>query len=224
MSRDGTNGGRRFDAVIFDNDGLLLDTEASWTRAEERLFERRGMTFTLAHKRELLGTSAAAAAATLERVLDEPGRGRALITELGMLVIGEIGDYAEPRPGALALLERLAEAAIPTALASNSPRILVDVALASARIDPGTFAAILTADRVAAAKPAPDIYLAACEALGTAPARTLALEDSPTGVAAAVAAGCYTVGVPSLEGLTLEEAAFVAPSLEAPAIIEALGL
>ena len=215
---------RRFDAVIFDNDGLLLDTEESWTRAEETLFERRGLTFTLADKRELLGTSARAAATTLERMLDEPGRGGALIAELGMLVLAEMHRYAEPRPGALALLERLAEAAIPIALASNSPRILVDCALASAHIDPRTFAAILTVDLVAAPKPAPDIYLAACAALGTEPGRTLALEDSPTGVAAAVAAGCYTVGVPSIEGLGLEEAAFVAESLDAPAIMRALGL
>jgi HAD superfamily hydrolase (TIGR01509 family) len=221
----GVNGAaRRFDAVIFDNDGLLLDTEESWTRAEETLFERRGLTFTLEHKRELLGTSPRAAAATLERMLDAPGRGGALIAELGMLVLGEMQRYAEPRPGALALLERLAEAAIPIALASNSPRILVDCALASAHIDPGTFAAILTVDLVAAPKPAPDIYLAACAALGTEPVRTLALEDSPTGVAAAVAAGCYTVGVPSIEGLALAEAAFVAASLEAPAIMQALGL
>ena len=221
----GVNGRvRRFDAVIFDNDGLLLDTEESWTRAEETLFERRGLTFTLEHKRELLGTSARAAATTLERMLDEPGRGGALIAELGMLVLAEMHRYAEPRPGALALLERLAEAAIPIALASNSPRILVDCALASAHIDPRTFAAILTVDLVAAPKPAPDIYLAACAALGTEPGRTLALEDSPTGVAAAVAAGCYTVGVPSIEGLGLEQAAFVAESLEAPAIMRALGL
>ena len=54
--------GRRLDAVIFDNDGLLLDTEESWTRAEEALFERRGMRFTIEHKRELLGSAPAIAA------------------------------------------------------------------------------------------------------------------------------------------------------------------
>jgi HAD superfamily hydrolase (TIGR01509 family) len=132
--------------------------------------------------------------------------------------------YAAPRPGALELLARLRAAAIPVALASNSPRVLVNCALATAGIAQETFAAILTADAVAVPKPAPDVYLAACAALGTAPSRTLALEDSPTGVAAAVAAGCYTVGVPSLDGVALEEAAFVADSLAAPAIIQALGL
>src|SRR5579872_2502398 len=133
---DATANGRRFDAVVFDNDGLLLDTEEGWTRAERALFECHGVEFTPEHKRELLGTSAAAAAAMLEVILDRPGEGPLLITQLGMLVLEEIDRYAAPRPGALRLLARLADAAIPCALASNSPRILVDHALASAGIDP----------------------------------------------------------------------------------------
>jgi HAD superfamily hydrolase (TIGR01509 family) len=215
---------RRFDAVVFDNDGLLLDTEESWTRAERTLFERRGLEFTPEHKRQLLGTSAKAAAALLEETFDAPGRGRLLIAELGMLVLAEMSRYADPRPGALELLALLRDAAIPVALASNSPRMLVNRALATAGIAQDTFAAIVTADMVAVPKPAPDIYLAACAALGSEPARTLALEDSPTGVAAAVAAGCFTVGVPSLDGVALDGASFVAGSLDAPAIIETLGL
>ena len=221
---DASANGRRFDAVVFDNDGLLLDTEESWTRAERELFERRGVEFTIEHKRELLGTSARAAAASLEVMLDAPGRGTLLIAELAMLVLEEMRLYAAPRPGAIELLARLAEAAIPAALASNSPRVLVDRALETAGIEQRTFAAILTADVVAVPKPAPDIYLAACVALGIEPARTLALEDSPTGVAAAVAAGCFTVGVPSLDGVSLEQAEFVAAALDAPSILAALGL
>ena len=126
---------RRFDAVIFDNDGLLLDTEESWTRAERTLFERRGREFTPEHKRELLGSSPRAAAAKLERMLDAPGKGATLIMELGLLVLGEMARYAPPRPGALELIARLQAAAIPMALASNSPRLLVDRALASAEIE-----------------------------------------------------------------------------------------
>jgi HAD superfamily hydrolase (TIGR01509 family) len=221
---DASANGRRFDAVVFDNDGLLLDTEESWTRAERELFDRRGVEFTAEHKRELLGTSARAAAVALERMLDAPGRGTLLIAELAMLVLAEMGHYADPRPGALELLAALADAAIPAALASNSSRILVERALATAGIEQRTFAAILTADSVTAPKPAPDIYLAACAALGTEPARTLALEDSPTGVAAAVAAGCFTIGVPSLDGVNLDQAALVAPALDAAVIMRTLGL
>ena len=218
------SGNRRFDAVIFDNDGLLLDTEESWTRAEQTLFERRGREFTLEHKRDLLGSSAKVAAAKLERMLDAPGTGGRLIMELGLLVLVEMARYAPPRPGALELIARLQAAQLPMALASNSPRMLVDRALASAKIDKSTFAAILTADVVTDPKPAPEIYLAACTALGTEPERTLVLEDSPTGVAAAVAAGCYTIAVPSIAGLDLAQASLVVDSLGAPEITQALGL
>jgi HAD superfamily hydrolase (TIGR01509 family) len=216
--------GRRCDAVVFDNDGLLLDTETSWTRAEQALFERRGLEFTIEHKRELLGSAPGVAAVKLERMLDEPGRGGPLIMELGMLVIAELASYAAPRPGALELIALLREARIPMALASNSPRMLVDRALSTGGVDPATFVTMLTADDVTQPKPAPEIYLAAVAALGTQPARTLVLEDSPTGVSAAVAAGCYTIAVPSLDGVDLGAADLIVGSLAAPEITQALGL
>jgi HAD superfamily hydrolase (TIGR01509 family) len=212
------------DAVVFDMDGLLLDTEESWTRAERELFTRHGHEFTPEHKRRMLGTSGEVAAALLEEMLGLPGEGRALIMELGMLVYGEMGSYAPPRPGALELVALLREHGVPIALASNSPRVLADRALSTAGVDQGWFVSVRTADEVEHPKPAPDLYVASCEALGTEPARTLALEDSPTGVAAAVAAGCYTIGVPSLEGVELAAANLVVDSLSDPAITRALGL
>ena len=80
---------RRCDAVVFDNDGLLLDTEESWTRAQIELFARHGRSFTEQHKRDMLGSSPRAAAAALERILDAPGEGLALIMELAMIVFEE---------------------------------------------------------------------------------------------------------------------------------------
>jgi HAD superfamily hydrolase (TIGR01509 family) len=221
---DASENGRRCDAVIFDNDGLLLDTEESWTRAERTLFARRGLEFTIEHKRALLGNSAQAGAAKLEQMLDEPGCGPALIVELAALVLEEMAHYAPPRPGAVELIARLRAAGIPMGVASNSSRMLVDRALASAGIEAGIFKAILTADVVAEPKPAPEIYLSCCAALGTSPERTLVLEDSPTGVAAAIAAGCYTIAVPSLAGVELGAASLIVDSLASPAITQALGL
>ncbi len=215
---------RRCDAVAFDNDGLLLDTEESWTRAQEALFERHGHEFTPEHKRDMLGSSPKHAAAALELILDAPGEGMSLIMELAMIVLDELARHAPPRPGALELIARLREGGIPMALASNSPRMLVDRALATAAIDQGTFAAILTADVVTHPKPAPEIYLTACAALGTEPARTLVLEDSPTGVEAGMAAGCYTIAVPSIAGVDLAGACMVVESLHSPEITQALGL
>jgi len=77
-------------AVVFDNDGLLLDTESVWTRAERDLFERRGLEFTPVDKRELVGTSAEIAGGILERRLGEPDRALALIDELNELVVAEL--------------------------------------------------------------------------------------------------------------------------------------
>ena len=93
-------------AVLFDNDGLTLDTEPAWTRAETRLFARHGSTFTMEHKRSLLGTAPPVAAAKLEAMLGVPGD--ALNAELHELVLEEVAAGVEPMPGAVDLLERAA--------------------------------------------------------------------------------------------------------------------
>jgi beta-phosphoglucomutase-like phosphatase (HAD superfamily) len=213
----------RFDAVVFDNDGLLLDTEGAWTRAEQALFAAHGHEFTAAHKRELLGSSPQAAAVKLEALLNAPGRGIELMHELGALAYEQMKVDVEPRAGATGLIEWLCEAAIPFAVASNSTRRMVERGLETAGVDPALFTAILTADVVTDPKPAPEIYLTACAALRSEPARTLVLEDSPTGVAAGVAAGCYTVAVPSLDGVDLSAAATIVASLDAPELRLLLG-
>jgi HAD superfamily hydrolase (TIGR01509 family) len=111
---------------------------------------------------------------------------------------------------------------MPLAVASNSPRVLVDLALASSGLA-DAFAAVVCGDEVEDLKPAPDIYLEAALRLGARPEETVALEDSPTGVAAARAAGMYVVGVPSVAGVALE-ADLVTDSLADAAVRRALGL
>jgi HAD superfamily hydrolase (TIGR01509 family) len=200
-----------------------LDTESAWTRGEEVLYRRHGHEFNLEHKQELLGTSGPRARAIFERHLGLPGQGEVLAAELLELVFAEVGRAAPPQPGARELIAALRGAGIPLGVASNSPSALVALALRVAGLD-GAFGSVLTADQVAQPKPAPDVYLASCRALGAEPARAVALEDSPTGVGAAVAAGMFVVGVPSLEGVSLAEAHLRAPSLAAPEVWGALGL
>jgi beta-phosphoglucomutase-like phosphatase (HAD superfamily) len=113
------------EAVVFDNDGLLLDTESVWTRAEQDLFERRGLEFTPAHKMELVGTSAEVAGKVLERRLGEPGRAAELIEELNELVVAEHEHGVEAMVGARELLHALRERATPIGLVSNSPMAFV---------------------------------------------------------------------------------------------------
>jgi HAD superfamily hydrolase (TIGR01509 family) len=207
-------------AALFDNDGLTLDTESAWTRAETALFARYGQTFTMDHKRELLGTAPAESARKLERMLGRPGP--ALSDELYELAIEEVGLGVEPRPGAVALLAALTEAGVPVGLVSNARRRFVERGLRAAGMY-DTFAVIVTADDVANPKPAPDAYLAGAAALGAAPGDCAVLEDSPTGLAAGRAAGALTIGIPSLPGIVIE-ADVVAASLEDPAVWQALGL
>ena len=207
-------------AVLFDNDGLTLDTEPAWTRAEIALFARHGETFTADHKRDLLGTAPADAAVKLERMLGRPGD--ELNAELYELVLEEVAAGVEPMPGAVALLAALRAAGIPVGLVSNSRRGFVERGLRTAGLE-GAFAVIVTAEEVARPKPAPDAYVAAAVALGAAPSQGAVLEDSPTGLAAGRAAGALTIGVPSFPGVTLD-ADVVASSLEDPAVWLALGL
>ena len=207
-------------AALFDNDGLTLDTETAWTRAEAALFARYGQTFTMDHKRELLETSPAVSAEKLERMLGQPGP--TLSDELYALAIEEVGKTAEPMPGAVALLAALAQAGVPVGLVSNARRQFVEPALRAAGLH-DAFAVVVTVDDVARPKPAPDAYLAAAVALGAEPAACAVLEDSPTGLAAGRAAGALTIGIPSLPGVVLE-ADVIAASLEDPAVWRALGL
>ncbi|MFL5899701.1 MAG: HAD family hydrolase [Solirubrobacterales bacterium] len=201
------------DAVVFDNDGLLLDTESVWTRAEQDLFDRRGIEFTAEHKRELVGTSAEIAGGILERRLGEPGRAVELIEELNELVVVELEHGVEAMVGARELLHRLKERGTPIGLVSNSPLRFVRRSLEIVGFE-DRFDVVLSAHEVAAPKPAPDPYLEACRRLGVeAGPAVIALEDSPTGVAAARAAGLTVIGVPSLAGVELGEAHEIAESL-----------
>ena len=211
--------------MVFDNDGLTLDTEIVWTRAEVTLFARRGREFTPAHKVELVGNAGPVAAAKLAVMLDEPDEhGAAILAELNELVLEELERGCEPLPGAVALISALRERGIPIALCSSSPRRIVDLALAGGGLT-GLFATTLAGDEVERHKPDPAPYLAVCTALGVAPRDCVALEDSPTGCASGRAAGLRVLGVPSVDGVRLDGIAHeVHASLEAPALWAALGL
>jgi HAD superfamily hydrolase (TIGR01509 family) len=186
--------------IVFDNDGLLLDTEPCWTRAQEQVFERRGATFDLEAKRALVGTAPETATLVLERFF--PGGGEEASTEMYDLAVEAIGAGAEPRPGALDLLSEL-RGRWPLAIASNAPRRHLLTGLRRVGVE-DAFGGLVAIDDVGVPKPAPDLYLRACELVGLDPLRSVALEDSPPGVAAAKAAGMLVIGIPSIEGVELD--------------------
>lgn len=210
-------------AILFDNDGLLLDTESAWSRAEQELFERRGREFTIDHKRSLVGSSDRTAGVKLARFLEEPGNETAIMSELHEIVYGELEAGVSPMVGAIELLSLVRAVGIPVGLVSNSPMrfILRSHEVAATGLP---FDVVVSAHDVPEAKPAPDPYFEACRRLGVAPGRdVVALEDSPSGVEAAVAAGLFTIGIPSVPGIVLERADLVASTLDDPAVLTRLG-
>lgn len=204
----------RYRAVVFDMDGLLLDTETLWHQAEVELFERHGATFSWDDKMAVIGTSFDFTAGYFARRLARPpAEGPRLVEEMIRLMHERVRRAVDARPGAVELVERLRADGVPLALASNSPRFLVDDALATAGLT-DAFGAIVTSDDVEHSKPAPDIYLLACARLGVAPADALALEDSASGVAAAKAAGLTCIAVPQFAETDVSAADRIVDSLE----------
>jgi HAD superfamily hydrolase (TIGR01509 family) len=192
--------------VLFDMDGLLVDTEPLWSLAEIELAEHLGGAWTDALKAAIVGTRLEVAVPTIltglghlptpELVAETTGR---LLARMVQLFAGEL----LPRPGAVALHTALRAAGIPVALVSSSYRVLVDAVLHRTGL---AFDLTLAGDEVVRAKPDPEPYLAACRVLGAEPARAVVLEDSPAGVASGEAAGCAVVAVPDLAAVRFDPA------------------
>jgi HAD superfamily hydrolase (TIGR01509 family) len=191
------------DAAVFDCDGLLAETESGWTRAETAIFREHGHDFGPEQKQLLIGGTLASGGEAMAVYFGLPGTGPALAARLADLVWQELAAGAPALPGAREMAGTLRQRGIPMAVASNSPRQFVEAALGSAGLA-DLFEVIVSSEDVEHPKPAPDLYLTACARLAAQPERSVAFEDSRTGVAAARAAKMFVVGVPSTPGALLD--------------------
>jgi HAD superfamily hydrolase (TIGR01509 family) len=183
-------------AVLFDMDGLLIDSEPLWLEAETAVMARLGADWTPADQAQLLGGSLVRTVRYLLGKATRPASPGQVADWLMTRVTELIRDRGVPlRPGARELLAEVAAAGLPHALVTSSERGFMDAVLARTGL---RFDVLVCADDVSMTKPDPEPYLLAAKLLGTDPARCVALEDSPNGVASAQAAGCRVIAVPSL--------------------------
>ena len=188
-------------AVLWDMDGLLVDSEPIWTVAEVELAAALGGVWTDEIKAAVVGTRLEVSVPTILRWYDvEPTPARVSGTSAWLLHrVAELYSGALPaRAGVCELLAALREEGVPMALVSSSFRVLVDAMLAHGY---GPFDVTLAGDEVACGKPDPEPYLTAAALLAEDPAGCVVLEDSPSGVASGLAAGCFVLAVPSVAGV-----------------------
>jgi len=189
--------GRPVKAVLFDMDGLLLDTEPIYTVATQEVVGRFGKTFDWSIKSQMIGRQANESAAILVRALDLPISPEEYLEQREVIMASLLAD-APGKPGARELVEHLAAHSVPRAVATSSSRDHFELKTSRHGDWFGLFNAVVTGDdpEVTLGKPAPDIFLAAARFLATPPEHCLVFEDAPSGVEAARAAGMAVIAVP----------------------------
>ncbi|MFF0743220.1 HAD family hydrolase [Streptomyces sp. NPDC004111] len=194
-------------ALLCDMDGTLVDTEHQWLEVVAALLREHGVTATP----EVLAPFAGAAIDTAADLLADrhglTGTAQRLDAEFTALVAAGV----TVQPGALRLLDSARALGIPVALVTASERKVADLVLKGLGTE--RFAASVAQGDTVRGKPHPDPYLAAAQALGVDPADCLAVEDTPTGAAAALAAGCRLLAVPSVPGIEAGARTVVVASL-----------
>ena len=182
-------------AVVFDLDGVLLDSEQVWDDAREQLAEERGGRWHPQAQRDMMGMSSTEWSRYMHETIGLPEPPDEINREVVERLTAIYREHLPALPGAKEAVERLA-ARWPLGLASSSNRELIDLALQLLGVE-HLFAATVSSEEVASGKPAPDVYLEAARRLGIDPADAAAVEDSHNGILAAKAAGMRVVAIPN---------------------------
>jgi HAD superfamily hydrolase (TIGR01509 family) len=183
------------DAVVFDLDGLLLDSEQVWDDVREQLVRERGGTWSDTAQADMMGMSSPEWSRYMHDTLGLRESPDEINDEVVRRMLERYRERLPLLPGALEAVRRLA-AKWPLGLASSSNREVIEAFLDAARVR-DLFAATVSSEEVARGKPAPDVFLEAARRLGVPPQRCAAIEDSANGLRAARAAGMRVVAIPN---------------------------
>jgi HAD superfamily hydrolase (TIGR01509 family) len=183
------------EAVIFDLDGVILQTEEVWDEVRGRYVVGRGGRYDEAAQRAMMGMSAPEWSRFLHEELGVPGTPEEISADIVRLMVARYRERLPLIPGAREAVERLA-GRWRLGLASSSNRPLIDAALELSRLD-RLFATTVSSEEVARGKPAPDVYLATAHRLGVSPGSCVAVEDSHSGIRSAKTAGMRVIAIPN---------------------------
>jgi HAD superfamily hydrolase (TIGR01509 family) len=183
------------EAVVFDLDGVLLDSEQLWDETRERLAKERGGRWHDHAQRDMMGMSSHEWSRYMHETIGLPEPPEEINREVVERLAAAYRERLPVIPGAREAVERLA-ARWPLGLASSSNRELIDLALELLGVR-RLFKATVSSEEVARGKPAPDVYLEAARRLGVAPVHAAAIEDSHNGILAAKAAGMRVIAIPN---------------------------
>lgn len=207
---------RRASHVIFDMDGVLLDTERFYTQSTQQIVGRYGKTFDWFIKSNMVGRPALESARYLVRVLELPMTPEDYLREREAL-LARLAPESQAMPGARELTALLAQRGVGQSVATSSNRRLYELKTQRHREWFRVFKAVIVGDdpRLRRGKPAPDIFLLAAREVGVDPSECVVIEDSPAGVAAALAADMQVVAVPdpAMERTRFADADLVVGSL-----------
>ena len=181
-------------AVLWDMDGTLVDTEPYWIDTEYALADKYGGTWSQEHAMNLVGNALLESGDYIRVHMGIDRTPQQIVDELLDGVVARVQDDVPWRPGARELLGDLRDQGVPCALVTMSWQRFVEPILA--QLPAGTFATVVTGDRVEFGKPHPEPYLTAAAELGLAAEECVAIEDSNTGAKSAAAAGCTVLCVP----------------------------
>jgi HAD superfamily hydrolase (TIGR01509 family) len=183
------------EAIIFDLDGVLLDSEQVWDEAREQLAKARGGRWHENAQRDMMGMSSLEWSRYMHDVIGLPEPPEEISREVVERMAKLYREHLPVVPGAREAVDRLA-VRWPLGLASSSNRELIDLALELLGVE-HLFKATVSSEEVARGKPAPDVYLEAARRLGVEPTHAAAIEDSENGIRAAKAAGMRVIAIPN---------------------------